>query len=302
MRRFILHSVLFLATFFVVDKLFYFFLHYAPTLEYDTRLEQVLQGKMNKDVLILGSSRGANNILAGQIENKTRHSTYNLSYPGSDVRFHYFVLKSVLAYNEKPKIVVLTIDNPHEFVNEKTLNFRFDRLYPLSKYNYITQELIRQKEKNVLSWIFCLARLNRSHFSVSKVPIPLDGKIDAWGSMPFYRKKATFIGKQNPVHIYNCTPENKEKITAFKALQQLCLKNKIQIVYVFSPSYEAFDKQFYNRFLEMVPAHDVMVYDTLNTIYHNEASFHDESHLQQKAAQVFTNEISTFIQNKNYLK
>ncbi len=302
MRRFILHSVLFLATFFVVDKMFYFFLHHAPTLEYDTRLEQVLQGKMNKEILILGSSRGANNILAGQIESKTRHSTYNLSYPGSDVRFHYFVLKSVLKYNKKPKMVVLTIDNPHEFVNEKTLNFRFDRLYPLAKYNYITQELIRQKEKNVLSWVFCLARLNRSNFSVSKVAIPLDGKIDAWGSMPFYNRKASFIGKKNSVQLYDRSLENTEKIIAFKALQQLCLKNKIQLVYVFPPSYGAFDKQFYKRFLKMVPAHDVMVYNTLNMIYQNEASFHDESHLQQKAAQVFTNEISTFIQNKNYLK
>jgi hypothetical protein len=102
-----------------------------------------------------------------------------------------------LKYNKKAENGSLTIDNPHEM--KKTLNFRFDRLYPLAKYNYITQELIRQKKKNVFSW-FLFMRLNRLIFFSFKVAIPFDGKIDAWGSMPFITK-ASLLKK----FISNCT-------------------------------------------------------------------------------------------------
>lgn len=281
----------------MIDKLFYYFLDKVPKLEYDTRLEQVIKGEMDKDIIILGSSRGADNILAGDIEKQTGMTTYNLSYQGADVTFQYFVLKTLLQFNKKPKKVILSIDNPYEFDIENSLSFRVDRLQVLGKYNYMNNELIRINKQSPFSKLIYLARLqwNQINFSqkikTSKIPI------DSYGSMPLYEKKNTseiVFGKAKKT--YSIVDENKEKFEAFKQIQELCNKNKIDLFYVFSPNYGEFNYAFYNRFKNEINIKKCMLYDLKNPIYKKSISYYDESHLLAKTAKVFTKEIVTFIQ------
>lgn len=303
MKRFVKHCLLFGLVFFVLDKGLYFFLNQAPKLEIDKRLEYVLEGKMNKDIIIMGSSRGADNILAKQIEQQTKRSTYNLSYPGSDIVFHDFILKTLLQYNSKPKLILLVIDNPFLFKEEQTLTFRLDRLYPLSKYNYINAELIARGEKNYLSWLFCAARINRSNFTFKTVSNSHLNPIDNWGSMPFLKKeKQQSLKFINSNLTYTTRGELEAKITAFKSMQKQCKSNGIQLLYVFSPAYRAFDISFYNRFLQLVDDQSVLVYNKWDSRYQNEEFYFDEVHLLKTGAEIFTNEISTFIRSKNVSK
>ena len=53
MKRFFQNALLFLLLFFLVDKLFYWKIEALPEQELDKRLEWILEGKMNKDILIL---------------------------------------------------------------------------------------------------------------------------------------------------------------------------------------------------------------------------------------------------------
>ena len=300
MKPFLKNSLLFLFVFFILEKGFYYFLQQAPKLEYDTRLEQVVEGEMNKEIIVLGSSRGADNILAGEIEKATGLTTYNLSYPGSDVTFHAFILETLLRFNKAPKKVILAIDNPYEFIPEKTLVFRLDRLYPLSKYNYINQELINQNEKNSFSKVFCLARLNKSTFSFKKQGVPVFNPIDSFGSMPFLKKSAKIKFEYKRIlNDYSKAIEVKEKVNAFKDIQQLCEANNVELIYVFSPNFRTFNTAFYNRFnKEVETKNKIMIYDSLNPIYKNEEYYYDESHLLKKGALVFTKEIADFINSK----
>ena len=150
MKRFLLHIALFVLLFLIIDQIFYVFIAHAPKKEYDQRLQQVLDGQMNKDVIILGSSRGANNIIAKQLEDSTGWSAYNLSYRGSNIEFQEFLLKTLLKYNQPPKYLLLVIDNESEFKTVSTLNFRYDRLFPLKNYAYINDYLISHHKQNVL--------------------------------------------------------------------------------------------------------------------------------------------------------
>ncbi|NEW78278.1 MAG: hypothetical protein GZ086_02395 [Gelidibacter sp.] len=296
MKKFIKHSVLFFVIFFIAEKSAYFISN-ASEREYDKRLEYVINGKMNKDLIILGSSIGASNILAGQIENETGLTAYNLSYPGSNVLFHEFILKSLLKFNNSPKTIILTIDNPSEFIEEKTLKYRSDRLYPLAKYNYINNELINQNEKNFMSKLFCLARLNTSVFKFDKIKTPIENPIDSSGSMPFIKKTSTIeMEFLEEVKGYTIKFELKEKLRAFKSIQKLCADNNIQLIFVFSPNYQKFNAAFEKRFQQlMLDENKIMVYDTLNPIYKNKDFYYDVSHLMKNGASIFTAEISTFI-------
>ena len=185
MKKFIITILLFAVVFFLFDKLFYVFIYTAPSKEVDKRLELLITGNINKDLIIIGSSRGARNIIANQIEAKTGLTSFNLSYPGSDIEFHEFLLKTLLKFNKPPKVILLPIDNAAELTQNETIKFRLDRLYPLVKYNYISQELVNRNEKNdKLLKYFMLHRICKSNFSIQQKHFtPLDTILPC-GSMP----------------------------------------------------------------------------------------------------------------------
>lgn len=283
--------------FFIIDKGFYYFLDKAAKLEYDQRLEKLVNGEINKELIILGSSRGADNILAGDIERATKLKTYNLSYQGADITFQHFILKTLLKYNKPPKKILLSIDNPFEFEIKESLIFRIDRLQPLSKYNYINDELIYQNKHNLFSKIMCLSRLQKEQITFNSYRKTSIIPIDEYGSMPLKNKKneeqLTF---KNYKSVYLKTNESSKKLKAFKQIQGLCKDYDIELFYVFSPSLNSFNTSFFNRFMQDVQQRNrIILYDTLNPIYKNPEYFYDESHLNAKGAKIFTSELSNYI-------
>lgn len=297
MKHFLKYSLFFLLIFFIIDKGFYYFLDKAAKLEYDQRLEKLVNGEINKELIILGSSRGADNILAGDIERATKLKTYNLSYQGADITFQHFILKTLLKYNKPPKKIVLSIDNPFEFDIKESLIFRIDRLQPLSKYNYINDELIYQNKHNLFSKIMCLSRLQKEQITFNSYRKTSIIPIDEYGSMPLKNKKneeqLTF---KNYKSVYLKTNESSEKLKAFKHIQGLCKDYDIELFYVFSPSLNSFNTSFFNRFMQEVQQRNrIILYDTLNPIYKNPEYFYDESHLNAKGAKIFTSELSNYI-------
>ena len=297
MKKFLLNSALFIVLFFIAEKGMYYFLQKAPDREYDKRLEHLINGEMNKDLFVFGSSRGGGNILAEQIEKETGYSSYNLSYQGANIIYQNFILKTLLKYNNAPKKIIMVIDNPQEFTKVPTLNFRYDRLYPLSKYNYINNELIAQNERSIISKLFCLARINTSNFKTETINPPSLNPFESCGSRPVIRKKPTndliFINHSTD---YSILDELPEYIAAFKNIQALCNANHIQLIFVFSPNFHVFNYEFKNRFEGlMLSENKIIVYDRLNPIYKNKDFFYDESHLMKNGAEVKISGLMMFL-------
>jgi hypothetical protein len=311
MKKFIYTLLLFVTAFFIIDKIFFFFIYHAPNSEVDKRLEHLITGKINKECIVLGSSRGARNIIAKQIEKGTGLSTYNLSYPGSDIEFHEFLFRSLLKFNQKPKIVLLAVDDPDELLPSESIKFRLDLLYPIVKYNYINDELIARGEKNYLSKILCLSRINKSNFDLRKKHFSaLDTIIDC-GSMPisFQRENRTF--KYDTIdQYYLIKNELTNKVNAFKNFQQMCSKNNIKLYIVFSPNFKRPNFLFEKRIKELTNKNvGFFKYDFSNNIYKDKSFFYDEGHLQTKGASIFTNELVKFLNtekahggNKGYMQ
>lgn len=297
MKKFLIRVLLFGLIFFTIDKLFYFFIYNAPQLEADKRLELILNGKIKKEIIVMGSSRGADNIIAGQIEKETGKSAYNISYIGSNIQFHVFLLKTLLKYNQKPEIIVLSVDNPYEFLYNKSLNFRLDRLHPLGKYNYINQELIYQNDRSKLSWFLYLARINKSYLTFEKKVGPKENLMLPCGSMPLKEE----LSKKNLVfdtklQLYPLADELENKIKEFMEFQHICNQNKIKIIYCFAPNFRVYNPALENRIKSISSSGDkFFVYDTTNMQYKNNTNFYDESHLNIKGAKLFTSELSKFI-------
>ncbi|MBC7642005.1 MAG: hypothetical protein H7174_06670, partial [Flavobacterium sp.] len=103
--------------------MFIFYRNYIPRLETDRRLETVLEKKQKSDILIFGSSRGARNIIARQIQDSLKISAFNLSYIGGDIEFQNYVLTEILKYHT-PKTVILTVDDNNEFTESENVLYR----------------------------------------------------------------------------------------------------------------------------------------------------------------------------------
>ncbi|WP_433764679.1 hypothetical protein [Flavobacterium ginsenosidimutans] len=245
----------------------------------------------------MGSSRGAYNIIAEQIEKETGKTAYNISYAGSNVQFHLFLLKTLLKFNNKPKMIVLSLDDPYEFLYIKTLNYRYDKMYPLAKYNYINDELIRLDDKSKFSKIFCLARLNRNSFNFRKKGVTKESPILECGSMPFSIEsgKNNFKFDDKKVR-YPVKEELKDKKKAFLEFQRICKENNIKLIYCFAPNFRVYNSTLENRIKDIsLPENRLFVYDTTDFRYKKIEYFHDESHLNIRGAKLFTSELSKFI-------
>lgn len=300
MKKFIITIVLFSIAFFLIEKLLYVFLLVSPSLEYDQRLEKVINGEMNKDLIVLGSSRGAHNIIAGQIGDSLNISAYNLSYPGSDIEFHEFILQSVIKFNKTPKIVLLALDDPSELLPSESISFRLDRLYPLAKYDYINDEMINRNEKSILSYFLVAARMNKTNFDIRKKHVTDVDTIADCGSMPisFQRKEREYT-YENTTEKYDVSEESQRKVESFLKLQKLCTENKIKLYLVFPPNFRKHSNSFEKRMKQLANS-DVsfLFYNPMNKVYQDKTYFYDEAHLRKNGAVIFTNELINQLNTK----
>ncbi|MFC6098035.1 hypothetical protein ACFPVY_15375 [Flavobacterium qiangtangense] len=296
MKKFLKRLLIFTVLFFVVDKLFYIFIYLSPNYQVDNRIEKLLEGEINKEVIILGSSRGAMNIMANQLEAQTAKSAYNIAFPGSDVTFHDFILKTLLKFNKKPKIIIFALDSPSELLPTASINYRFDRLYPLVKYDYINQELINKGDRNFTSWFLCLSRLNKTNLSLKRNSTKFDN-VQPDGSTPLDFENPNFKADYIlSVGNYEIKDESDEKRKAFKSILDQCQSNNIKLIFAFSPNFQIYNIAFEKRMRQFkTPNSSFFVYDSLNSSYKDASNFYDESHLNAKGAKIFTSELSNYI-------
>ena len=298
MMKFAAKLLLFAVIFLIYDKIFIIVANRSAEVEVDKRLEYLVKGEINKDIIVIGSSRGARDIVAEQIENETGFSAYNLCYPGSNLEFHAFILRTLVEFNDLPQVVLLVVDDDTEFLYDSTITFRKDRLYPLVKYPYIREELANLGDKDkYLSKFLILHQLNKANFDIrKKVFTPLDTIMNC-GSMPIsWQAKAKdryFIADERE---YNPDNEVIEYVNSYKEIIKTCSLNKIRLVVVFPPLSRSHSKSFENRIKELSDG-DIhfYIYNTENQIYRNKDYYQNGGHLMRKGAVVFTDEIILFL-------
>ena len=298
MKNFIKGILFFGLLFFIFDKLFLLFIVISPGKEIDKRLELVLNGKMNKEIVVLGSSRGARNIIASELEKETHYSAYNLSYPGSDIEFHEFIARTLVKYNKPPKLLVLSIDCPMAFLSDSILNFRLDRLYPLVIYKHVNDELLARDKKNkVMSYLFALHRMNKSNFDIRQKKFTALDTIFQDGSMPIsFQKIGENWDKTTVVQKYTTSKEIKIKRDSLKKIIAICQQNKIKLVLVLPPLFDVMNEKFKESVIQLAGNNIAFFeYDHQNQIYKDKNYFYDRTHLNNKGAIIFTGELANYL-------
>ncbi len=298
--------MIFAGCFFILDKAFIFVRNSSPNREVDRRLEMIATGQIQSDVLIYGSSRGARSVIAKVFTDSLGLSAYNLSFPGSDITFHEFLLRLTLESkgNKKPKTVILVVDDSDELKISKSLKFRLDRMYPLVKYKAIRNELVRRKEKKpILNELFIIHQLNKSNFLFKQKKFTKNDSIMACGSMPISHQKKKFNKKFKwAPYNYSKRGELIQKIRAIRAFKNHCKKNNIELIIAIPPNFRVVTKGFPFRLNELLDGYaTVWLYNQENPVYSNPDYYFDNAHLQTNGSYIYTNELVKFYRQKNNL-
>ena len=306
MKKFLIRLVIFTVFFFLVDKLFIFVRNAGPQLEVDRRLEMILEGQINAEVLVFGSSRGARSVIAQRFIDSLGVSAYSLAYPGSDVTFHEYLLRQTLEVkgNKKPKTVILVVDDSDELKPAKSLKFRFDRMYPLVKYKSVRDEMVKRKEKKpIITELLVLHQMNKSNFLFKQRKFTKNDSIMPCGSMPISHQKKTFDKKYN-TEIYNYTREDEliQKIKAFRAFKDHCKDNNIQLIVAIPPNFRKVTIGFVPRLKQVMDGHGtIFMYNETRPEYSNPDFFFDNTHLQKAGPEIYTMELVHYYKELNDL-
>jgi hypothetical protein len=278
----------------------------SPELEVDRRLELILDGKIQSDVLVFGSSRGARSVIAQRFQDSLGVSAYSLAYPGSDITFHEFLLRLTLQTkgNKKPKSVVLVVDDSDELRPSKSLKFRFDRMYPLVKHKAIRDEMVKRKEKKpVITELLVLHQMNKSNFLFKQRKFTKNDSIMPCGSMPISHQKKTFDKKYNTeIYTYSREDELIQKIKAFRQFKDHCKNNNIQLIVAIPPNFRKVTVGFIPRLEQVMDGYGtIFMYDENKPEYKNSDFFFDNTHLQTIGSEIYTGELVQYYRKLNKL-
>lgn len=297
MAQFLKKVLLFLVAFLVFEKVSYFLLIQAPASQNDNRMQMVMEGEVNKDVIVVGSSRGMRAVMASQIEDSTDLSAFNLCYVGTDLSFQEFILRTLVKYNDTPKAVMLVVDDPVELWEHIQYNFRPDLLVPYTQYHHITEELIKHDMRHPIARFVFTARISKRNFELEKPAVNRFDTMLACGSKPL----SFYEGPQNyPKYEYNYDVANELewKRKALNSIEQFCEQRGIQFILVYPPNYKVFSQTFVDRLKSLTgPKTLHYLYDRSNPEYEKTERFHDADHLHESGARIFTNELIAFLES-----
>lgn len=264
--------------------------------EYST-WNAIIDGKINSDIVIYGSSRAWRHIDPTMIGNMLDVSTYNLGIDGHNFWLQYLRHSLLLENNNKPKIIILSLD---VFTLQKA-----DDLY--NSDQFLPYMLWNDKIKN--------ATISYNGFKSIDYIIPLVryfGRGNAvQTAMKANSKVERIKGYQGQEQQWNDDFDKAKKsmknyakaldpasIVLFEKFLRECKSQNIKILFVYSPEYIEGQKFVKNRaeiislYKKWSQKYDVPFYNYSNdVISYQKRYFYNASHLNKIGAELFTKKL-----------
>jgi hypothetical protein len=269
---------------------------------------QMMQGKVNADVLISGSSRAEYHYDPRTIEATTGLSAFNLGRNGSQTDVEFAVLKTYLEHNRKPRLIVHNLDaftfvssrdvydpalyvpylrDPELYPTLRQINHDFVKSRYVPLYGYVVQDIN-------FSWVMGFKALlgwspPQDHF------LGFSPRAKQWTD-DFQNFRTN-----NPNGV-NFAIERRG-VEVLEQLIQLCKANGIKLVFVYSPEYSEMQSLETNRghifgeFQRLATRYGVPIWDYSKWKYAGDtAYFYNSQHLNERGAAVFSADLASRLQ------
>jgi hypothetical protein len=272
---------------------------------------KVMQGNVNADIIVSGSSRAAYHYDPRTVEAVTGHSAYNLGRAGTQTDVQVAVLKAYLEHNRKPLLVIHNLDafsfvSSHEifdpalyvpYLNDREIYDPLSKIdHSLYKSRYIPLYGYVVEDMN-LTWITGLnalfGRSPREDYFLGFSP-----REKVWTD-DFQKYKDS-----NPRGV--SFPVEDQGVQSLRDLIIVCEQNQIPLLFVYSPEYSEMQAITNNRsvifgqFRALGDRYNVPVWD-YSTWKHDgdTAYFYNSQHLNAQGAAVFSDDFA--LRLKDYL-
>ena len=266
---------------------------------------ELMQGRINADIIISGSSRATYHYDPRTIEASTGLTAFNIGRVGTQTDVQLAVLKAYLEHNRKPKLVIHNLDafsfvmsreiyDPAlyvPYVDDKELygplieidpNFAKSRYLPL--YGYVVEDMN-------FTWVSGLKALIGS-YPKQDFFLGFSPRHEEWTD-DFSKFKA---GNPHGVS-FAIEPAG---VRALEELIDVCQKNGIPLVFVYSPEYRGMQEMTKNRaeifaeFHTLAHEHHVPLWDYSEWTYDGDKQFfYNSQHLNAKGAALFSDDVAS---------
>jgi hypothetical protein len=272
---------------------------------------QIMEGKVNAQVVITGSSRALSHYDPRAIESIAGRTAYNLGRNGSQTDMQVAFLKAYLAHNRKPDVVIHNLD-AFTFVTTREV---YDPVeYTPYLYDRELYSALRKINPNI--W--------KSRY------LPLYGYVVEDINFSWIQGVKGFTGWSPPENFFQgFNPRSKEWTGEFESLKagnpngvsfdiepagiqdveeliRVCKQNGIQLIFVYSPEYIEMQSltrnraEIFSRFHELAARFDIPLWDYSDWKYAGDKQFFQNSqHLNADGAAVFSKDLSERL--KQYL-
>lgn len=276
--------------------------------------ENLLQGDINSELVISGSSRGAVSYNPDILENITGLSSYNLSYNAGSFNLQYLKMETYLKRNKAPEIIIQNIDLSHfsrtnaipeefqflpflydddlrESLSEINNKYQIYKYVPLVKYNNHHSLLL----KGILSGLGKDLKI----YSTSKGYLPIDKPFE----MDKHNLERLANLNYNASSILDLYSEGLDSTTSFYKKK---IPSSTQVFLVWAPEFKErrdtisavtslIRTEVRKRFKDMP---NVLFLDYRNDpISEDSIYFYDSFHLNKKGSEIFSYKVSNDIKN-----
>lgn len=265
---------------------------------------QIMQGKVNAQIVITGSSRALAHYDPRTIEAITGRTAYNLGRNGSQTDMQVAFLKAYLAHNQKPEVVVHNLDafsfvtthevydpveytpylydqNLYNALHKINSNIWKTRYIPL--YGYVVEDM-------KFAWILGL----KGFLGLSPKEDYFQGfnpRTKQW-SEDFQKLRAS-----NPNGVsFDIEPKGVEDVSE---IIRVCQENNIRLIFVYSPEYSEMQTfttnrpQIFARFHELFDPARVPFWDYSTWRYAGDTRyFQNSQHLNADGAAIFSEDVA----------
>jgi hypothetical protein len=265
---------------------------------------QIMEGKVNADVLITGSSRALAHYDPRIIQTVTGHSAYNLGRNGSQTDMQVAFLKAYLSHNRKPQVVIHNLDafsfltthqvyDPVEYqpyLYDSNLYDALRKINPgmwksryIPLYGYVVEDMNFAWVQGVKGFFGWSPR--EDYFQ------GFNPRTKKWGS-DFEEFKAA-----NPKGVsFQIEPGGVQDV---EELIRLCKENGIQLIFTYSPEYDEMQgltnnrAEIFGRFHDLANRSNIPFWDYSNWKYAgNQDFFQNSQHLNNIGAAVFSEDVA----------
>ena len=265
---------------------------------------QIMQGKINAEIVICGSSRALTHYDPRIIQQITGSRTFNIGLNGSQTDMQLARLKAYLKHNQKPKLLVQNLDlysfvTSHEiydpaqyvpYMNEESIYAGVRRVYPdawkwkyLPVYGYAVEDMR-------FNWMIGLKAL----VGIQPKEDHLNGYLprDTGWTGDFEKFRAN-----NPDGVVEETEA--QGMRDFEELLGLCAQQGIPVLVVYSPEYYEMQAIERNRNEIIAKANELTarfgfpLWDySESPISRDRSNFYNSQHLNRNGASAFSDDFA----------